>query len=408
MEKNKNKSILIIILISIIIVLLFVSGYFIINKNLTKNKENTNKSTTTTTTISTTTTTKIERVDTKPIIQNSTYDYKTNFSYSSNIKGKYNNFLKNLKKSINENFEEYTNYILYGSSDYLGTGYEFTLTKDNKILFNTYDKKYNNYTLATDALNMFLIQEGNGRYYYLYFINEGGNLFKFCIDCLEYQNPTITKENVNYIVSVKQGLFDFEYGETSFIFIDIDGNIITDSTYDSTKNNGIGKYKNNNITIKNSSYNYEKKLIYSNNIKNDYNTFISNINTNTKNKFGNNGGIYLTGKSMYLNTSYSLVLANNQILFSTNDNKYNNYVISENVLNISLVETGNGGYKTLYFIKNDGNLYSFCIDCIAENNILIEKENVSYIVDVIEGAIDYEFSGANGPIYIDLDGNIIM
>jgi len=87
------------------------------------------------------------------------------------------------------------------------------------------------------------------------------------------------------------------------------------------------------------------------------------------------------------------------------EEKYNNYELSKNVLQMFLVETGNGGYKTLYFIKEDGSLNSFCIECISNDKFEIKKEKYKNIVNVVETLFDLTYSGAYGPVFIDIKGN---
>ena len=95
------------------------------------------------------------------------------------------------------------------------------------------------------------------------------------------------------------------------------------------------------------------------------------------------------------------------LLFTTSNKKYDKFKVSSDVLNMFLVEVGNGGFKYLYFIKTDGSLNKFCVDCIKEDGkIKVEKDSKKYIVNVNQGLFDYEVSGFRSPIFVDINGNI--
>ena len=74
-----------------------------------------------------------------------------------------------------------------------------------------------------------------------------------------------------------------------------------------------------------------------------------------------------------------------------------NYFISDSVLEAFISDSGgNGGYQLLYFIKEDGTLNQFCIDCIVNDD---EKEikTTEY-----KNIINFVSTTA-GPLFIDID-----
>ena len=133
--------------------------------------------------------------------------------------------------------------------------------------------------------------------------------------------------------------------------------------------------------------------------------------TNLKNNIVKNYKVFtnnqITSKSKILDTNYTFIINKNLELLFTMGNKYTNYKISNDVLNIFLINTGNGGYSTLYFIKSVGSLHSMCIECINDNNkITINKEKYTNIVNVIQGDFSDGYSGAPDAIFIDIEGNM--
>lgn len=119
----------------------------------------------------------------------------------------------------------------------------------------------------------------------------------------------------------------------------------------------------------------------------------------------------LSGTNKIYDTSYSFLINEKLELFITSNSfKLDNYKISDNVLNMFLVEEGNGGYHYLYFIKNDGSLNKTCISCLtsSDNTPKIENVNAKYIVNVIQSSSGNEDESVNPiSLYIDIDGNII-
>ena len=139
-----------------------------------------------------------------------------------------------------------------------------------------------------------------------------------------------------------------------------------------------------------------------------YSNYIKNLKESLSklNKEDSNNKFFISSNSMYFEKGYSFEIYNNKLLFNLEDelvkNTYKDYVISENVLDMFLVSKGNGGYKYLYFIKEDGSLNSFCVECLLNSEMKIKKVELKRIVSVKEIIT----SEAREAVFIDIDGNV--
>ena len=115
-----------------------------------------------------------------------------------------------------------------------------------------------------------------------------------------------------------------------------------------------------------------------------YNEYLTNLKKEITDNYKTYSNNVVSGTSMYLNTDYNFTIDKNlNLTFTTNDGKYTNYKVSENVLNMFLIEVGNAGYKNLYFIKTDGSLNKMCIDCLKEDTTVnVIKEDKKNIINV--------------------------
>ena len=151
----------------------------------------------------------------------------------------------------------------------------------------------------------------------------------------------------------------------------------------------------------------ETKFKSENKIEDLYKSYLDNLKKDITTKYNDNNYNVINGK-YYNDTLYTFSITKDlDLVFTSYDSKFNQYKVSDNVLNMFIVETGNGGFKTLYFIKSDGSLNSLAIDSIADTGkIDVKKENKEYIVNVTTGGFDLNESGAYGPIFIDVKGNV--
>lgn len=100
-----------------------------------------------------------------------------------------------------------------------------------------------------------------------------------------------------------------------------------------------------------------------------------------------------------------------KVIYYSNDNSSDSKFIANDVLNYYIIYYGNGGYKGLYFIYKDGSVGFANIEQAYMNkeNITIKNiENVKNIVTIVQGSFSDGMSGYHAPIYIDIDGNMII
>ena len=80
------------------------------------------------------------------------------------------------------------------------------------------------------------------------------------------------------------------------------------------------------------------------------------------------------------------------------------YLIAKDVWNFEMIYIGNGGFRQLYFIKEDGTVGMADIElgAISKNIEITSVENMKNITNILEETT----GGASGPIFIDIDGKI--
>ncbi len=149
------------------------------------------------------------------------------------------------------------------------------------------------------------------------------------------------------------------------------------------------------------------------NTENDYQIFAKNLKSqlsrydenNLNRQFVNNDNVRYP-YTIYLNENGSLFVkySNSEL-----NAKYGDYKISDDVLSFYVIETGNGGMSMLYFINDDGTVGSANVHFIegATDQITVKKD-IGYknIVSIVSGSFGDGYSGAQGPIFIDINGNI--
>ena len=147
-------------------------------------------------------------------------------------------------------------------------------------------------------------------------------------------------------------------------------------------------------------------------LNNNYEVFAKNLKSQFS-KYDSNNQSYLYVNSDILSDGYNVYLTENQTLFikylnkELND-KYGDYKIADNVLSYHVICTGQGGGNMLYFINENGTVGSADIEYgIGEDGITIKKD-IGYknIVSIISGTFGNGYSGVNGAIFIDINGNI--
>ena len=142
-----------------------------------------------------------------------------------------------------------------------------------------------------------------------------------------------------------------------------------------------------------------------------YSNYLIKLKNNLEKVYNENDAeVRISSKSDMLDY-YDFTLTKDGILLlsiSKNEfkSKYTNYEVSKDVLKMFLVNIGNGGYKNLYFIKEDGTLNSLCVDCIANNQYEIKQLNYNNIINVVNSSFSKSKSGAYQPLFIDIEGNV--
>lgn len=91
--------------------------------------------------------------------------------------------------------------------------------------------------------------------------------------------------------------------------------------------------------------------------------------------------------------------------------KYGTKTLAKNVLAVNVVEEGNGGYRTPYFICEDGTVGRANVDesiLNKEKKIKVEYKinKLKNIVSIVSGGGGFAMGGAWNPIFIDIDGKI--
>lgn len=148
-----------------------------------------------------------------------------------------------------------------------------------------------------------------------------------------------------------------------------------------------------------------------NNGKNDYKIFSENL----KNKISNIYNETNDGEISSWYEKYSIDLDKNRTIYITYhdenlNKKFGKYKLADNVLSYYIVQTGQGGDNTLYFINEDGTVGSANIDYPGydNDNQISVKKDIGYknIVTIIEGGFGISTSGIREPIFIDINGNM--
>lgn len=147
---------------------------------------------------------------------------------------------------------------------------------------------------------------------------------------------------------------------------------------------------------------------------NIYKNFSSNLKSEISKKYDSNNLNYQTISNEVVKDGYEVFLTKENTLYVKYNNanllaKYGEYKIAENVLNFYIISTGQGGGNTLYFINEDGTVGSADTEYNIENENQINiKKDIGYknIVSIVNGTFGDGYSGVNGPIFIDIEGNI--
>lgn len=96
--------------------------------------------------------------------------------------------------------------------------------------------------------------------------------------------------------------------------------------------------------------------------------------------------------------------------YSNKKYKKYNTIIDTNVLFYEMIYVGNGGYKDIFYVKDNGKLYTASVelDPFNENKIATAKEQKEYknIVRINQEFINEEETGFYDIVLVDINGNI--
>ena len=116
-----------------------------------------------------------------------------------------------------------------------------------------------------------------------------------------------------------------------------------------------------------------------------------------------------SGSCNQFGSNYDVVLKNGKLTVNYKDEELKatfgkEYLIAKDVWNFEMIYIGNGGFRQLYFIKEDGTVGMADIElgAISKNIEITSVENMKNITNILEETT----GGASGPIFIDIDGKI--
>lgn len=140
-----------------------------------------------------------------------------------------------------------------------------------------------------------------------------------------------------------------------------------------------------------------------------YSNYLENLKKSRETIYDDNNYQTLSVNSTSSEETYMLTLNKNgelKLVVNANESSESDYTVDSNVLMMRVITTGQNGYQSLYYLKEDGTIYSVCLDCIASDGMEKTKLDYNYIVEINDFFFSDGLSGSYGPIYIDIEGNI--
>ncbi len=185
--------------------------------------------------------------------------------------------------------------------------------------------------------------------------------------------------------------------------------------YDKVLNNDNEKTTNQTENIENSNTNQDNKVEQT---SNSYELFKDNLIKERTEKYDTSNDKYIVDRKSYCtpsNINYTISLSSNGELelVILGQKETNEKIIAKNVLLYELADIGQGGMKSLYFIKEDGTVSSYFVENYIVNNEDEKVEdnigNFKNVIAIIPGTVTSknEMSGAMSPNFIDINGNIL-
>lgn len=278
--------------------------------------------------------------------ENTNISDKTNTNTNS-----YANFLANAKKTRE------TNTITAHSSDMI-KAYSATLEKNGELYVE-------DELVATDVVLFYILWAGNAGYEYVYYITEDGSVYSTNSGLAVYENTKIESEKLDFtrIVNIVQASGT---GAWYPVFIDCNGNFYIEQ---------------------------EKQNYVSNNANINYDTFLKNIKELRREH-------KLSDYVEALHKDYYVELKQDGSLY-VDDN-----LVDVNVVYFETHLVANGGYGSVFFVRDDGTVWSancgYALDTGEEiKNTAVDAKNVVSIVQASTPSASYS-------VYIDINGNAYL
>lgn len=189
------------------------------------------------------------------------------------------------------------------------------------------------------------------------------------------------------------------------VVVCLTGFIVYDNV-SSNKNNSNPTENNGNNTNQNNQDNNVKET------SNSFELFKNNLIKERKEKYDTSKDKYIVDSKSEKDYTISL-LANGDLKLTVNNKSNKDKVIAKNVLLYEITYVGNGGMKSVYFVKEDGTVSSYFVDNYVTNGKDEEvKNNIGNFKDVIAiipGTVELKNdpSGGMEPNFIDINGNIL-
>lgn len=174
----------------------------------------------------------------------------------------------------------------------------------------------------------------------------------------------------------------------------------------SNKNDSNPTENNGNNTNQNNQDNNVKET------SNSFELFKNNLIKERKEKYDTSKDNYIVDSKSEKDYTISL-LANGDLKLTVNNKSNKDKVIAKNVLLYEIAYVGQGGMKSVYFVKEDGTVSSYFVDNYVttgkdeavNNNIGNFKDVIAIIPGTVE--LKNDSSGGMTPNFIDINGNIL-
>lgn len=189
------------------------------------------------------------------------------------------------------------------------------------------------------------------------------------------------------------------------VVVCLTGFIVYDNV-SSNKNNSNPTENNGNNTNQNNQDNNVKET------SNSFELFKNNLIKERKEKYDTSKDKYIVDSKSEKDYTISL-LANGDLKLTVNNKSNKDKVIAKNVLLYEITYVGNGGMKSVYFVKEDGTVSSYFVDNYVTNGkdeaVNNNIGNFKDVIAIIPGMVELKNdpSGGMEPNFIDINGNIL-